>query len=53
MYLLPGLPNMIIDSVTRWVAIRWLGGYMIGARLVGGSVVRGFNKTQEKTYLEW
>ena len=30
-------PNMIIDSASRWV----------GNRFVGGSVVHGFNKTQE------
>ena len=26
---------------------------MVGGRLVGGSVVHGFNETQEKTCLEW
>ena len=41
-YVLSSLPNMIIDSVSGRVGMgRW----------VSGSVVRGFNNTQEKTIL--
>ena len=47
MSLLPSLSNMIIDSASRWV-----GGYVVVRRLIGGSVVLGFNKTQEKICLD-
>ena len=53
MFLLSSLPNMIIDSVSRWVGSQWVAGLVVGGRLVGGSVVRGFNETQKKTCLEW
>ena len=44
---------MIIDSVSHWVGSRWVAGLVVGGRLVGVSVLRGFNETQEKTCLEW
>ena len=56
MLLLPSLSNMIIDSASCWVGGRWLvsrevSGRWSGGRLNGGSVVYGFNKTQEKKCL--
>ena len=50
MSLLSSLPNMIIDSVSGWVGSQWVG--ICGRWSVGWwTVVRGFNKTQEKTCL--
>ena len=49
MFLLSSLPDMIIDSVTHWAGSRWVAGLVVGVRLVGGSVVRRFNETQEVT----
>ena len=46
MFLLPSLSNMINDSTSRGVERKLVGG-----RLVGGSVVRGFNKTLRKACL--
>ena len=50
-FLLPILSNMINGSGNRWVGGRWVSGSVVGGQLVGVSVVRGFNKTQEKTCL--
>ena len=40
MFLLSSLSNMIIDSASRWV----------GRRLVGGPVVRGLMKPRKKPF---
>ena len=50
MYLLSSFPNMIIDSVIVGSVVGELVGKwsVVGCRLVGGLVVRGFNKTPEK-----
>ena len=53
MFLLSSLSNRTVDSVSRWVGSRWVAVLVVGGRLVGGSVVRRFNETQEKTCLEW
>ena len=55
--------NCFGRSITSWnyiILILWtetLGWYSVGrwvsGRLVGGSVVSGFNETQEKTCFEW
>ena len=39
---------MIIDSVSCWVSSQWVGGLVVGGLLAGGSLVRRFNKIQEK-----
>ena len=51
-FLLSSLSNMIIDSVSCWVCGQWVCGWGVGGRLVDESVVRGFNKTQEKNMFE-
>ena len=45
-FLLSSLSNMIIDSASHWVGGRWS---VERWSVVGGLVVRGFIKTQEKT----
>ena len=43
--------KLITDSVSRWGGSQWVGGLVVRDRLAGGSMVRGFNKTHEKTCL--
>ena len=43
---------MIIDSVNHWVGSWWVAGLVVVGRLVGESVVCGFNETQEKSHKE-
>ena len=50
MILLSSLSYIIIDSAGRWIVGQCVGGYMVGGRLVDWSVVRGLNKTQDKTF---
>ena len=50
MLLLSSLSYIIIDSAGRWIVVQWVGGYVVGGRLVDGSVVRRLNKTHDKTF---
>ena len=50
MLLLSSLSYIIIDSAGRWIVGQWVGKYVVGGRLVDGSVVRRLNKTHDKTF---